>query len=131
MALTNALSVLTLAFLSGETLGPIQVTKANFFLLLISSPVSNRRYAYALSSSAQNMHTRTSIRLSLSRKVGVGGLYSPPHWSKNSWYSTPLPACCINLPSYLKTALQASDGQGNKSQFYISTPRYWLSAFTV
>ena len=42
IAFTNALSVLTLAFFSGETLGPIQVMKANFFLRLISSPVSKR-----------------------------------------------------------------------------------------
>lgn len=40
--LTKALSVLTLAFFRGETLGPIHVIKANLALLLISSPVSNR-----------------------------------------------------------------------------------------
>lgn len=39
---TKALSVLTFAFFKGETLEPIQVRNANFALLLISSPVSNR-----------------------------------------------------------------------------------------
>ena len=52
--LTKALSVLTLAFFRGETDGPIHVMNANFFLLLISSPVSKRTYAYALWSSAKN-----------------------------------------------------------------------------
>lgn len=42
--LTKALSVLTLAFFRGETLGPIHVMKANLALLLISSPVSNLVY---------------------------------------------------------------------------------------
>lgn len=56
-------------------------------------------------------------------RLDLRPLHSPPHWSKNSWYSTPLPAWCINLPSYLKTALQAGDGQENKSQSCISTPR--------
>ena len=43
-----------MAFFRGETDGPIHVMKANFFLLLISSPVSKRTYAYALWSSAKN-----------------------------------------------------------------------------
>ena len=51
--LTKALSVLTLAFFRGETLGPIHVKKANLALRLISSPVSNRTYAYALWSSGE------------------------------------------------------------------------------
>lgn len=51
ICLTSDLSVETLAFLSGETLCPTQVVRANLARLESSSPVSMRTKPYTRSSS--------------------------------------------------------------------------------
>ena len=58
ICLTKALSVLTFAFLTPPTEGPIHVINANFALLLSSSPVVTLTYAKTLSSSVGKENRR-------------------------------------------------------------------------
>lgn len=122
----KALSVLTLPFFSAPTLGPIHVMKANFALLLISSPVSKRTYPYTLASSAyMGKGTRRQCgthQCELTRFKGtqqkVQAAIAPPRMAKNSEYSVPEASWRINLPSYVNAALRSSN---TKNECHAST----------